>query len=567
MNIRRTTAHVLLIALTALLLLELPAAIASRTDGNRWFDPVTDVHAMIMDDYVKNANREAMQIAVLQAMVDSLDDQYAEYIPPRDEAEFNKQLSGDYKGIGARINTRPGQSYKTKPLEILTPMRGSPSLRAGVRPGDLVLEIDGWPTQGHTDQECIDRLMGPRFTKVTVRVKHLDETEEDVVITRDQILTKSVSGLMTTEDDWRYALDDQGVAFIRIESFTERTVNELAETLQAFEQSGSLNGLILDLRNNPGGSLEAATMITDFFLDEGEIVSIRSPRDDKNDPGTTFRAKYSSPWESLPIIVLLNDNSASASEIVAGALSDHGRAQVIGERSFGKGSVQELRPLEGGNGLLKMTTKYYYLPSGRHIQKSKRVSKEPWGVDPSRGCVVPESPEENQERVLARRPFETIGGEYKEAPVVIEADWVTENLKDPALAEAITLMRQRVSDGLWPELEEDEDAAFDPLAVGLENLLEQREFYEKRMVEVEDEINRLEGMAVKPDRGLDLPESVALSEPVIAIYDADGTLVGRWKVGEDDDLSRSLSAVELERIEQSDSEEDTLETTDETSDQ
>ncbi|MDG2422942.1 MAG: S41 family peptidase [Phycisphaerales bacterium] len=558
MNIRRTTAHVLLIGLTGLLLLELPGAIASRVDGNRWFDPVTDVHAIIMDDYVKNANREAMQIAVIEAMVESLDDQYSQYIPPQLESDFNKELSGDYRGIGSRISTRPGQAYKTKSLEILTPMRGSPSLQAGIRPGDLILEIDGWPTVGHTDQECIDRLMGPPKSKVTVHVKHDDDTEEDIVITRDRILTKSVSGLLTTEEDWRYMLDD-GTAFIRIESFTDRTVQELEFLLQKLERQGPIKGLIIDLRNNPGGSLEAATQITDLFLDEGEIVSIRSPREDKQDPGTTFEAKYPSRWESIPLIILLNNNSASASEIVAGALSDHGRAQVIGERSFGKGSVQELRPLEGGNGLLKMTTKYYYLPSGRHIQKAKRVSEEPWGVDPSRGCVVPETPKENQDRVLARRPFETIGGKYTQAPDVVEEEWILENLKDPALGEAIVLMRQRVGEGSWPELPEDEDAAFDPMAVGLENLLEQREFLETRMTEIQDDINRLEGLAVEPDRGLDLPEDMALSQPVIAIYDDEGELVGRWKVGENDDLSRTLSAVELERIDQSSTEEDLTE--------
>ncbi|MEE2907986.1 MAG: PDZ domain-containing protein, partial [Planctomycetota bacterium] len=227
MNIRRTTAHVLLIALTGLLLMELPSAIASRVDGNRWFDPVTDVHAMIMDDYVKNANREAMQLAVIEAMVDSLDDQYSQYISPKDQDEFNKQLSGDYKGIGARISTRPGQTYKTKPLEILTPMRGSPSLAAGVKPGDLVLTIDGWPTEGHNDQACIDRLMGPADSQVSVRLRHTDGSEEDAVITRKHIQTASVSGLHTTEDDGRYVLDNDGTAFVRIVSFNDRTVDEL----------------------------------------------------------------------------------------------------------------------------------------------------------------------------------------------------------------------------------------------------------------------------------------------------------------------------------------------------
>ncbi|MEE2907454.1 MAG: S41 family peptidase, partial [Planctomycetota bacterium] len=313
---------------------------------------------------------------------------------------------------------------------------------------------------------------------------------------------------------------------------------------------GQLSSLIIDLRNNPGGALDAATEMSDLFLEEGEIVSIRSPREDKNDPGKTYEAEKWSQWESLPLIILINDRSASASEIVAGCLADHGRAKVFGERSFGKGSVQEVRPLEGGNGLLKMTTKYYFLPSGRHIQKAKRISDEPWGVDPSQGCVVPETPEENQERTLARRPFETIGGEYKQAPDIVEEEWILENLKDPTLGEAVVLMRSRMQNGEWPELAEDEDQAFDSMAAGLENLLEQREFYEQRMTELQDDINRLENMAVAPERGLKLPEDVTLSQPVIAIYDADGNLVGRWQVGEDDDLNRTLAAVELDRIDQ-----------------
>ena len=250
--------------------------------------------------------------------------------------------------------------------------------------------------------------------------------------------------------------------------------------------------------------------------------------------------------------MLINNDSASASEIVAGALADHDRARVIGERSFGKGSVQELRPIEGDNGLLKITTRYYFLPSGRHIQRPRLASDEAWGVDPSRGCVVPEDITAARERIRVRRPYEAVGGEYLTGPDVVDEAWVVETLKDAPLGEAVTLMRQRITDGQWPALEEDEDPAFSSTMVQLETLMDRREEYVKAMTELDDEINRLEGIAGTPDRGLGLDDDQELKEPVIAIYDNDGNLIGRWKVGADDDLNSSLSAVELFRQDQTD---------------
>jgi hypothetical protein len=291
--------------------------------------------------------------------------------------------------------------------------------------------------------------------------------------------------------------------------------------------------------------------MANLFLTEGEIVNIRSPREDKNDSGRPFRASKENTYEDLPLIVMINDRSASASEIVAGALSDHERAIVMGERSYGKGSVQELRPIPGNNGMLKMTTKYYFLPSGRHIQRPEQLGDDPWGVDPSVGCTVAESQLEERDRILARRPFEAIGGDYIDAPVNIEEDWANTELKDAALGEAITLMGQRLEAGDWPTLEPDEDPAYISTMVQLENLLEQRERIVKAMVETQDEIDRLEGLAGEPNRGLGLEEERSLEEPVIAIYDAEGNLVGRWKVGSEDDLQRTLSAVELSRLEES----------------
>ena len=545
MNIRRTIAQTLLIILTGVLIIELPTAIASRVDGNRWFDPIADVHGHIMDDFVKNANRQAMQEAVIAAMIESLDDQYSQYIPPSLESDFTKELSGDYAGIGARIENR-GRAYKTKPLKIMTPMRGSPSLAAGVRPGDEVLKIDGWSTVGQLEDDCIDRLLGTPGTEVKVLLRHEDGEEEEVTIIRGRIRTSNIHGLITTEDDWQYHLGNDGIIYIRIDQFTDRTVDELERTLRKADAEQTLTGLILDLRDNPGGSLEAAVDMVDLFLDSGEIVSIRSPRDDKQEVGEVYETRRSSPWESLPLVVMINSRSASASEIVS-SLSDHGRAKVVGERSF-EGSVQELRPLEGGNGLLKMTTKYYFLPNGRHLQKAKYASDEPWGVDPSEGCIVPESNEQNSERIRARLPFVDIGGEYEELPEIVDQEWVVENLKDEALGEAITLLRKRNQIDNWPELPEDEDPMFDSMAVGLDTLLKPRDLYEKAMAEVQDEINQFEGMAARVGTRAGPSEDTVLEEPVIAIYDSEGNLIGKWQVDENDDLDLMLSTTKLVRI-------------------
>ena len=196
-----------------------------------------------------------------------------------------------------------------------------------------------------------------------------------------------------------------------------------------------------------------------------------------------------------------------------------------------------------------MTTKYYFLPNGRHLQKAKYASDEPWGVDPSEGCIVPESNEQNSERIRARLPFVDIGGEYEELPEIVDQEWVVENLKDEALGEAITLLRKRNQIDNWPELPEDEDPMFDSMAVGLDTLLKRRDLYERAMAEVQDEINQFEGMALESELGLGLPEDTVLEEPVIAIYDSEGNLIGKWQVDENDDLDLMLSTTKLVRIE------------------
>jgi hypothetical protein len=208
-------------------------------------------------------------------------------------------------------------------------------------------------------------------------------------------------------------------------------------------EQDKLNGMVLDLRNNPGGALPAAVAMSELFLAEGDIVSIGSDREDRQNERRTYRAHPGQALEDMPIIVLVDEQSASASEIVAGALGDNERALIVGERSFGKGSVQEVRPLQGDNGMLKFTTAYYYLPSGRNLHRRKGEPDASWGVDPSPGCIVPEDFDAKLERLQDRWMFDAITTDEPAVPDTLDDTWLRDEYHDAALAEAIALSGQR----------------------------------------------------------------------------------------------------------------------------
>ncbi len=329
----------------------LPLALAARPADYEWFDPIILIRRQVLDGFVEEPDEGAMQESMIQAMVASLEDPYTVYVPPRGEAEFNKDVRGTYVGIGAEVISQNGY------LTIVSPMEDSPALAAGVLSGDVVLAIEGVSTEERSIEECVELLLGEAGTAVTIRVRHLDSTEEDLSIMRRRIVTPTVRGVRRLGEAWDFWLDPaQHIGYVRLTQFNNPSVEDLEKALAAL-QAGGLRGMIFDLRDNPGGDLSVAIRTADLFLDEGMIVSVRG----RARPDQDWFARPEKTRADFPMVVIVNGLSASASEIVAGALQENGRARVLGTRTFGKGSVQEVHDLRPGGGVLKLTTTKYYL--------------------------------------------------------------------------------------------------------------------------------------------------------------------------------------------------------------
>ena len=419
---------------------------AGRMDDLSWFDPLIDVRAMVLKDHVGDPDQDLMQEAAITAMLETLDDPYTVWIPPRMEGDFNKQMRGSYVGIGAEIDLEHDR------LRIISPLADSPALDAGVRAGDVVLSIDEVDTLGLSTDECIELLMGEEGDPVEVVVRHTDGEVEPLTIIRRRIETRSVRGLRRDGSGWDHMLDpEEGIAYIRLTQFTERSIDEMRETLAELEAEGT-RGLVLDLRFNGGGTLDGAIDIADLFLERGVIVSVK----DRDGEGRSWTADNDEDDRDWPMVVLVNDGSASASEIVSGALQSLGRAKVLGERTFGKGSVQEVRMLPDDHGILKMTTARYYLPDGRNLDRHSEA--EVWGVDPDPGFLIDLDPSEYSKIVEKRRLFEPIGGtsvweeESGEEPRFDDAEWIRESLEDPQLAAAMDALKARLDGQEWPKV-------------------------------------------------------------------------------------------------------------------
>ncbi len=321
----------------------------------------------------------------MRGMVRGLDD-YSDYISPAVQAEFEEVLKKRFDGIGVEIHLDP----TTRQLMVASPLVGSPAYEAGIRPGDRILRIDGVSTQGFSLQDASERMRGPSASTIVLTVQHQGEDQPvELSIVRKAIRVDTVLGDTRNEDgSWDYSLDGHPqVAYVRVNSFAEPTADDLRRVLDRLAARG-MKGLVLDLRNDPGGFLDAAVDVCDLFIESGVIVSTRRRDGSVKD---VYEARGGSkPYAKLPLAVLVNGHSASASEIVAACLQDHHRAVVVGERSFGKGTVQELIDLEPGQGILKLTTASYWRPSGRNIHRTRAAKPEDaWGVSPDPGYEVP----------------------------------------------------------------------------------------------------------------------------------------------------------------------------------
>lgn len=302
--------------------------------------------------YVKDVKQGELINGALKGMLQGLDP-HSTFMNATEYKEMQENTSGEFFGVGIEISLENGM------VVVVTPIEDTPAFRAGLQSGDVILSIDGKATQELSLQEVVSRIRGPRGTEVKLTILHKNAKEpQTVAIVRDAIPLISVKSKK---------LED-GFYWVRLTRFSERTTEELKEAIKAAEKeskaTGGLKGIVLDLRNNPGGLLDQAVSVSDIFLQKGSIVSIKGRREETE---RVYMAKAQSGDIRVPLVVLINAGSASASEIVAGALRDQKRALILGERSFGKGSVQNIIPLSDGAGV-KLTVALYYTPNGSSIQ-------------------------------------------------------------------------------------------------------------------------------------------------------------------------------------------------------
>lgn len=310
-----------------------------------------DVFERIRSDYVEKVDDKKLIEAAINGMLTSLDP-HSSYMPPADYDDMKVQTRGSFGGLGIEVTQEEGL------VKVVSPMDGTPAAEAGIETGDFITQVNGESLMGLSLDQAVDRMRGPVGSEITVTVVRQGRQEPfDVTMTRDTIKLTAVRGRL-----------EANTVVLRITTFNDQTYPNLKDSLEkAVAEAGGMdkvNGFVLDLRNNPGGLLNQAIQVSDAFLDKGEIVSTRGRKPEDSE---RWNATAGDLAQGKPIVVLINGGSASASEIVTGALQDHHRAVVVGTKSFGKGSVQTVIPIRGEGGM-RLTTARYYTPSGRSIQ-------------------------------------------------------------------------------------------------------------------------------------------------------------------------------------------------------
>ena len=397
--------RVLAAGIAGLMTISLPAISLAQEDAEtyRQLDLFGDILEEIRDEYVEEVSATELIEAAIDGMINSLDP-HSKFHNPKAYKEVQVQARGEFGGLGIEVTMENGL------VKVIAPIDDTPAERAGIEPGDLVTHLDDEPVLGLTLQQAVDKMRGPANSEITLTIRRSGAEDELIIpITRAIIKIRSV----------RARVVDDEVIVARISTFSERTADDLEEVLEDLwdEQGDGLMGAVLDLRNNPGGLLDQAIAVSDAFLEQGEIVSTRG-RDPES--ALRFNARTGDIIDGLPLVVLINSGTASASEIVAGALQDHGRALILGTRSFGKGSVQTVIPLRG-RGALRLTTARYYTPSGRSIQEQ--------GIDPD--IVVEQVRAEPEPESMPEHREEDLRGHLDNDETGVEEDG------DPAADEAL----------------------------------------------------------------------------------------------------------------------------------
>lgn len=322
---------------------------AAKEDTYELLNLFGEVMERAKGSYVEEVDDKKLIEAAINGMLVSLDP-HSSYLDAQSFKYMNEQTKGKFGGLGIEVTMEQGV------VKVVSPIDDTPASRAGLKPGDYITNIDGENVVGVTLNDAVDKMRGKVGTKVKLTIRRVNEKPFDVTLKREEVKIQSVKSDIKADD----------VVYVRITSFSEDVDKNVEKAIKKAqkEKKGKITGVVLDVRNNPGGLLDQAVAVSDLFLNQGEIVSTRS-----RNPEDTVRysAQSGDIIDGLPIVVMINDGSASASEIVAGALQDHKRAVLLGEKSFGKGSVQTVVPL-GKYGAMRLTTARYYTPSGRSIQ-------------------------------------------------------------------------------------------------------------------------------------------------------------------------------------------------------
>lgn len=442
-----------------------------RAAKNRYVGTLAEAMNLIDDHYVEPVDNRELFEGAMMGMLDRLDP-YSSYTNPKDYKRFNEGMSQQFYGIGIMVEINP----ETKRLTVMNPLPDSPAQKAGIVPGDVILKIGDLDTKDMTLEKSVQYMRGEvEGSEITITIQHADGSEpQEVTLKRARIPIESVRGdTRNTSGQWDFHLEeDRRIGLLRVNTFGEMTTQEFRKALETFSApDAEIQGLIIDLRSNPGGLLNAARDMVDMFLDDGVIVTTRGRG------GVTTSTYSAEPGvlvkRSVPVVVLVDRYSASASEIVAAALQDHHRAVVCGERSWGKGTVQNVAELEGGRSAVRLTTATYWRPSEKNIHKKRDAKDEDdWGVRPDEGLLV-ELTDEQREKVSQARvdrdfaalraatrpsakPPEPLPEESKPADIPpvpeVSADptdepAADEPFDDPQLRRAIQYLRKQIDAG------------------------------------------------------------------------------------------------------------------------
>lgn len=371
-----------------------------QQDDYRYFRLFTDVFKTVKENYVGETSTKDLIYGALNGMLKSLDP-FSTFFTPEQYKEFQQETEGEFGGVGIEIGMEKG-----RPI-VISPIEGTPAFRAGIKSGDVIIEIDGEDTSNMSLMDVVKRIRGKPGTKVNLTIMRKG-SDKPIKIELERAIIKIESVKWTKIED---------IGYIRLSQFTDGSGREMEKALKSLVSQG-VKGIILDIRNNPGGLLTEAINVSELFLKDGKLIVYTKTR--KGEINRYFSRKKTVIPENMPLVLLINRGSASASEIVSGALQDHKRAIILGEKSFGKASVQNIIPLEDGSAI-KLTVAYYYTPLGRLIDKK--------GIQPDVEVKMTEEEEEKLQETIRQKKLEGVPG------------LILEPSLDPQLRKAIEIIK------------------------------------------------------------------------------------------------------------------------------